>query len=75
MPGVVATDFPTNALGGTPAWFSTSSTVKPQTADQAASTIAGLLEHPVPELYGDPGRVEMLLRYYSDVGAFEKAMR
>ncbi len=75
MPGTVLTDFPKNALGGTPQTsFSGSSPMKPQTAEEVAGLIAELIRNPKPELYTNPANPGMLNRYYSDVGAFEDDM-
>lgn len=77
MPGIVATDFARNALGGNP--------VRPpapggrrldmQTPEQVAAAIAQLLTEPRAELYTQPGQPAMALRYYEDVDAFERGMR
>lgn len=71
MPGLVDTDFPTRALGGTPALPPGAFPVKPQTADEVAGAIVQLIEHPAPELYTNPFNAEMVNRYYQDPAAFE----
>ena len=67
MPGVVRTEFAANALGG----MVPSGGPPGQTAKEVAVVIAGLIEHPVAEVYTNPASAEMARRYYQDVGAFE----
>ena len=67
MPGVVRTEFAANALGGTVP----SGGPPGQTAEEVAAVIAGLIEHPVAEVYTNPASAEMARRYYQDVEAFE----
>jgi NAD(P)-dependent dehydrogenase (short-subunit alcohol dehydrogenase family) len=77
MPGLVATDFAQNALGGTPAPPPPlpGGVVQPrQTADEVAAMIAELIERPRAELYTSPAHAELTRRYYEDVEAFERAM-
>jgi NADP-dependent 3-hydroxy acid dehydrogenase YdfG len=78
MPGMVTTEFARNALGGTPqvTWASRSGAAGPQiqTADEVAAAIEGLIASPRDELYTQPGQSEMVVRYFSDVGAFEKGL-
>ena len=77
IPGMVTTDFPRNALGGTPAmtWMSADSrrtgAPRVQTADEVAEAIADLIAHPRAEIYTQPAQVETLRRYYDNVDAFE----
>ena len=79
MPGLVSTEFAKNALGSTgataPPWNPGSSGMKPQTAEEVADAVAGLVEHPVAELYTNPISAPMAKRYFEDVGAFEEGMR
>ena len=74
MPGLVATEFAGNALGGTPAVAPPPGVMKPQSAAEVAAAIVNLIEHPVPEIYTNPTQAEVARRYYDDVGAFEAAM-
>jgi NAD(P)-dependent dehydrogenase (short-subunit alcohol dehydrogenase family) len=79
MPGMVTTEFARNALGGTPqvTWASRSgggAGPQIQTADEVAAAIEGLIASPRDELYTQPGQPEMVVRYFSDVGAFEKGL-
>jgi NADP-dependent 3-hydroxy acid dehydrogenase YdfG len=73
MPGIVATEFHEKALGGTPGGppAGGGGSMRAQSAEEVAAAIAGLLEHPVPELYTNPASAEIARRYYADVGAFE----
>ena len=74
MPGVVATDFATNA--------ETPEEIRPdrpgrsaaglQTADEVAATIADLINKPVPEIYTNPASSELAQAYFADVGGFEE---
>jgi NAD(P)-dependent dehydrogenase (short-subunit alcohol dehydrogenase family) len=77
MPGMVATDFARNAVGGTPPMgrpmLPGGVQLRPQTADEVAELIAGLVDDPRPELYTNPAHAELTRRYYEDVGAFEAA--
>lgn len=74
MPGLVATEFATNSLGEAPAVSPPAAALKPQSAEDVASTIANLIEHPVPEIYTNPALADIVRRYYDDVGAFEAGM-
>lgn len=75
MPGVVATDFSKNALGGTPPAISSGGFMKWQTPEEAASTIVELIKNPQPEVYTNPALAEIVRSYYQDVGAFEEKSR
>ena len=70
MPGVVLTEFPKNALGGTPP-FRISGTMNPQTAEEVAVAIADVIERPKGEVFTNPATPEINRRYYEDVDAFE----
>jgi NAD(P)-dependent dehydrogenase (short-subunit alcohol dehydrogenase family) len=70
MPGVVTTDFGKNALNapaGMPSWKAPVS----QTAGEVAEMIAQLISQPQAELYTQPGQKDAVVKYYSDVEAFE----
>jgi short-subunit dehydrogenase len=74
MPGVVATGFQRNALGGMPTTrFSPS--VPPQTADEAAAAIVRLIDNPAAEIYTNPAQARTVSKYFEDVGAFEANWR
>ncbi|MFP2964124.1 SDR family oxidoreductase [Myxococcus sp. 1LA] len=68
MPGVVATPFGDNALGGGP-----DSRALPgaQPVEDAAKVILDVIEHPRPEVYTQAATQAQVERYYRDVGAFE----
>jgi len=68
MPGVVATAFGDNALGGGP-----DSRTLPgaQRVEDAAKAILDAIEQPRPEVYTQPTTQALVERYYRDVGAFE----
>jgi short-subunit dehydrogenase len=72
MPGMVTTEFAKNALGGTPPMTGPPGPIpKPQSAEEVAAAIAGLIERPVPEIYTNPALANIARRYYDDVAAFE----
>ena len=73
MPGPVATDFATSALGGTPQGPPPRLTVM-QTADDVADVIGGLIEQPRAEVFTTPTLRALTKRYYEDVAAFEAGM-
>ena len=69
MPGIVATEFGTNALGGGP-----DSRVLPgaQSVEDATRVIVDVIEKPRPEAYTQPAMQADVERYYRDVGAVEQ---
>jgi short-subunit dehydrogenase len=69
MPGVVATEFGNNALGGGP-----DSRVLPgaQSVEDATKAILDVIEHPRAEAYTQPPMQAEVERYYRDVEAFER---
>lgn len=73
MPGPVATDFATSALGGTPLVPPPRLTAV-QTADDVADVIGGLIEQPRAEVFTTPTLRALTRRYYEDVAAFETGM-
>ena len=79
MPGLVSTDFARNAVGSSgataPAWAPGATGMKPQSAEEVAASVAGVIERPVAELYTNPASAGMAQRYFEDVGAFEESMR
>jgi len=77
MPGLVATEFARNVLGEPPAAPAPGSPplpagVSPQTADEVAAVIAGVIERPVAEVFTNPASAELVRGYYADVAAFER---
>jgi short-subunit dehydrogenase len=69
MPGIVATEFGSNALGGGP-----DSRVLPgaQSVEDATKVMVDVIEKPRPEVYTQPAMQGDVERYYRDVGAFEQ---
>jgi|SRR5438132_8894900 len=78
MPGLVSTEFARNAIGSTsataPPW-TPSTSMKPQSAEEVAAAIAGVIERPVAELYTNPASTAIVQRYFEDVAAFEEGLR
>jgi len=70
MPGLVSTDFQRNAVGGTPPLPASTPS---QTPDEVAGAIVHAIEHPVAEVYTNPQQAAIVLQYFQDVGAFERA--
>src|SRR5450759_5228414 len=71
MPGMVSTEFQRNALGGTPqVRLGTAPGV--QTADEVAAAMVELIAHPKAEIYTNPQHAAIALKYFQDVGAFER---
>jgi len=75
MPGMVTTEFARNAIGGTPAvtWASGSGP-QIQSADDVAAAIDSLIASPREELYTQRGQPDTVVRYFQDVGAFERGL-
>ena len=71
MPGVVTTEFSTNALYGVPLVMRPGSQVAVQSADEVAAAVSDLIDHPAAELYTNPSSRDTALKYFSDVEAFE----
>jgi short-subunit dehydrogenase len=72
MPGLVTTDFAKNALHGSPP-LPAAVTAEAQTAEQVASAICDVIEDPVAEIYTNARHRDVVLEYFNDVGAFERA--
>jgi short-subunit dehydrogenase len=82
MPGLVSTDFPKHAIGGTPPYRPAPAPGGPgghypsaQSAEEVAEVIAGVIGHPVAEVYTNASHSPIVERYFQDVGAFERAQR
>ena len=73
MPGLVATEFARHARGSTgpvpPGAIG--SPMKPQTAEDVATMVADIIDHPVAEVYTNPASQAVAARYFSDVALFE----
>jgi len=68
LPGLVTTEFGRNALGGSPP-------PRPQpaqTAEEVAAAIVQAIDAPVAEVYTNPVHAALALKYFQDVGAFER---
>jgi short-subunit dehydrogenase len=73
LPGVVSTAFATNSLH---APVDAAPMPTAQTPEEVAAAMLDLIDNPRPEIYTNPDvQVEMVRRYYNDVGAFEESMR
>jgi NADP-dependent 3-hydroxy acid dehydrogenase YdfG len=71
LPGVVATEFGSNALHG---GVDTRRRPNAQPVDEVANVIADAIEHPVAEVYTRPQMRELAARYFAaeDVSAIER---
>jgi short-subunit dehydrogenase len=70
MPGLVRTEFQRNALGGSPP---IPAVTESQSVEDAAAAIVEAIDHPVAEMYTNPGYATAVVqRYFQDVGAFER---
>ncbi len=76
MPGVVTTELARNALGAATAAGSSyrppASAAQPQTAEEVATVIARLIDHPQAEIFTNPAQIPIARRYYEDIAAFEE---
>lgn len=70
MPGVVTTDFASNAGTGGAVRVSSGPT-QTQTPEDVANCIADLIRNPVAEIYTNPASAAIAREYYTDVGEFE----
>lgn len=68
MPGIVATEFGLNALGGGP---DSKALPGAQPVDEVADVMVDLVEHPRPEAYSRPQMQQAVEAYYRDVGRAE----
>jgi short-subunit dehydrogenase len=69
MPGLVTTAFQDNAIGGSPPLPPGTPS---QTAEQVAAAIVKVIEQPVAEIYTNPQLAGLAIKYFQDVGAFER---
>ena len=74
MPGLVATEFAQNALGGTPTISRSRVTPPPQSAEEVAQAIVRVIYEPTAEIYTQPNQAVTVQRYFADVGAFERGL-
>jgi short-subunit dehydrogenase len=70
MPGLVATEFARNTLGGSRD-AAIPSGVAVQTPEQVADVIADVIAHPKAEVYTNPDSARTASEYFADVGGFE----
>jgi short-subunit dehydrogenase len=71
MPGLVKTEFQGNAIGGSPS-LPPAVLAEAQSAGEVAAAIAGVIDKPVAEIYTNPRHAAVAMRYFQDVGAFER---
>jgi short-subunit dehydrogenase len=72
MPGLVSTDFAKNALGGLPTAPRSTALPPSQTPEEVAAVIADVIRNPVAEVYTNPQHAGVALKYFADVGGFER---
>ena len=70
MPGLVATEFARNVLGGSRD-VAIPSGVAVQSPEQVADVIADVIANPKAEVFTNPDSAGMALEYLADVGGFE----
>ena len=68
MPGLVSTEFGKHALHGSPS----PPQMGAQTAEEVAAVIVKAIDEPVAEIYTNPQHPSLAVRYFQDVGAFER---
>jgi short-subunit dehydrogenase len=73
MPGLVSTDFASNALGVPIPSHPGSVAMGIQTPEQVADAMVDLIGSPRAEMFTNPASAEIARRYYDDIGAFEAA--
>jgi short-subunit dehydrogenase len=73
MPGIVTTEFAANAVGASPGGPPPPphGAMQPQTPEEVAEIIAGVIANPVAEIYTNPAHPPIARRYFEDVGEFE----
>ena len=72
MPGLVSTDFASNALGSGRSHSPRAGAMVPQTPDEVAGRIATLIAEPVAEIYTNAASAALARSYFEDVEAFER---
>jgi short-subunit dehydrogenase len=75
MPSVVTTDFARNVVGEARPPMSApagpgGTRMMPQTAEEVADVIAGVIREPVSEVYTNPASPEAVRQFYADPGVF-----
>jgi short-subunit dehydrogenase len=71
LPGGVATNFQTSAIGGTPGGGPVG-VAPPQAATEVAGVITDIIENPRPEVYTSAVLDNLAHRYYANVEEFER---
>jgi NADP-dependent 3-hydroxy acid dehydrogenase YdfG len=74
MPGLVATEFARNALGGGRSHAPPAGAMRPQSPEEVADRIAALITEPVAEIYTNPASAGLARKYFEDVEAFERGI-
>jgi NADP-dependent 3-hydroxy acid dehydrogenase YdfG len=73
MPGIVDTPYHTVAGPGLPVKAGGfMGPTRVESAEEVAAKIVEVIDNPVPELYTNPGVVDLVGTYFKDVGAFEE---
>lgn len=70
MPGLVSTDFARNVIGtpnAIPPSWTPNAAMKPQTPEEVADAVAGLIANPRAEIYTNPASPEMARRYFEEL--------
>jgi short-subunit dehydrogenase len=76
MPGLVSTEFAQHAVHGTPPMGPAAGTgAQAQTAEEVATAIAAVIDHPAAEIFTNPHLGGIARKYFDDVGAFEAENR
>ena len=77
MPGVVSTDFAQNVVGEKrrPMVAPPGKGPQPQTAEQVAAVIVGVIRMPVAEIYTNPALEPVVKAYQADIASFEASRR
>ena len=72
MPGLVSTDFARNVIGtpsAIPPSWTPNAAMKPQTPEEVAGAVAGLIANPRAEIYTNPASPEMARRYFEELAS------
>jgi short-subunit dehydrogenase len=72
MPGIVATGFHQNAIGGEIPRPPGAVPMPMQTAEEVAEVIVRVIDNPAPETYTNPATPPIMRKYFEDVAAFER---
>jgi len=75
MPGVVTTEFARNVVGEPRPPAARPGGPRPQTPEEVAEAIAGVIRTPVAEIYTNPSSLPLVKAYQDDIAGFEARMR